>query len=81
MEVNPEVIELYDKTLHDLKFLVNDIAVERRKHHQQLRSLIRKHNIKINKMIKKSLKIMEELNELYLALFKQTEEGQNGKSR
>jgi len=60
-----ENIDLFDKTIHEVKYLIADIAKERKEHHKKLDILMRKHDIKINKMIKNSLKVVNELYELY----------------
>ena len=62
--MNKRELELFDKTIHEAKFLLNDIATERKEHKQKIESLMRKHDIKINKMIKKSLKLINDLYEL-----------------
>ena len=61
-------IKLFDKTIHEIKFLANDIAKERKEHHKKLDILIRKHDIKINKMLKKTVKLVQELYELFADL-------------
>jgi len=62
--MNKKEIELFDKTIHEAKYLLNDIVTERKEHRQKIESLMRKHDIKINKMIKKTLKLINDLYEL-----------------
>jgi len=57
--------KLFDKTIHQFKFLIADIAKERKEHHNRLNILMREHDKKINKMIKNCLKIVNELYELF----------------
>lgn len=61
-------IKLFDKTIHEVKGLINDIAEERKVHHTRIHIMLRRHDKKINKMIKKGLKLLEDAYELYATL-------------
>lgn len=60
-----EVENQFDVAIHDVKYLIADIFEERKEHHKKLDIFMRKHDKKINKMIKKGLHLVEELYKLY----------------
>ena len=78
--MNQKDLELFDNTIHDLKRLISDIAKERTLKNQEIDKLFNKIKIikssydkKINKIIKKVLKVLDEINELYLDFSKEKE--------
>ena len=58
-------ISKFNDATHHLKYLINDIAKEREEHHKKIDILMKKHDNKINQMIKKGINIVEEILELY----------------
>ena len=60
-------LELFDKAIHDVKFLMQDIANERTEHHRKVDVLMKKHDLKVNKSMKKLKSHLDELYELFLA--------------
>ena len=65
--------KLFDKTIHKIKFLANDIAKEREEHHKKIDKLMRKHDKKINHMLKKTVRLVGDLYELFSDLQKEEE--------
>ena len=58
-------IEDFNKAIHHIKYLINDIAKQREEHHKKIDILMKKHDKKINQMIRKGMNIVEEVLELY----------------
>ena len=65
--------DLFDKTIHEIKFLANDIAEERKEHHKKLDILMKRHDKKINHMIKKTVRLVEDLYKLFYDLQEEEE--------
>jgi len=59
-------LKLFDKAIHEVKYLISDIAKERKEHHKKIDTLMKKHDLKVNKQMKKGKKLLDELFELFL---------------
>ena len=61
-------IELFSKTIHEVKFAITTIQKERDKHHKKLNKIIKTHDKEMNKLIKELLQVINDLYELFTNL-------------
>ena len=58
-------IKLFDKTIHEIKDIIKNLTEERNLYHKVLDKLTKKHDRKINKMLKETNSVLNEMYELY----------------
>lgn len=58
-------LDLLDDAVHKLKYLISNIAKERKAHHIELDTIMKKHDKSISKMIEEGLTVVEELYQLF----------------
>jgi len=62
-------INLFNKTIHTLKTLMQGLICERDNYHKQIDLLTQQHDIRINQMFKEAEEILGELYELFEDLY------------
>jgi len=58
----------FDIVLHEIKYLITDIAKERKFHDEKIEREKNRYDKKINRLLKKGTKLLEDAQELYYGL-------------
>lgn len=81
MKISEKTAKSIDIIVHQVKYLVNDIVKDKKRHDVEMEEIIRKlqqerklYDTRKNRNIKKLLKLVDEINDVYLDLTEETED-------
>ena len=64
--MNKKLLKLFDKTIHEVKFITQEIYNEREDYNKKFSKLRNKHNKEMTKLIKELKQIGQDLNDIFI---------------